>query len=116
MDERRSEKGYQPEVTSSARVIRPPLEQAASAANIIASHVAGDPPGSVGTVSHSNDPTNPVLVSAGTTDTAPTAGTFNLCVGFVDNGIGLYALQGCRFAVTRVAMLKIPAGGSCRKQ
>ena len=78
MDERRSEKGYQPEVTSSAHVIRPPLEQAASAANITASHVADDPLASVGTVSHSNDPSNPVLVSAGTTDTAHTAGTPNL--------------------------------------
>ena len=60
MDERRSDKGFQPEVTSSAQVTGQPLESAVVSSVATASFCANAP--------------NPVLVSAGTTDTASSQG------------------------------------------
>ena len=77
MDERGSNQGFQPEVTTSARLTRPPFEATARIVNddiAVSSTRSHDNPSAnipvVGVVSHANNPSHPVLVSAGTTDTA----------------------------------------------
>ena len=66
MDERQLVKEFQPEVTSSAHITtRPSLVSAAASQATAVSDVGNN---------NNNHPTNPVLVSAGTTDTAITQG------------------------------------------
>ena len=76
MDERKSDKGYQPEVTSSAHITHPPRESAVAGNVAAASTSVAIPPAkdAIGVVSSASNPTNPVLVSAGTTDTAISQG------------------------------------------